>query len=118
MRVPTADATSWETQMRKGLSELCVLAVIARGETHGYAILQTLAASPTLVIGESALYPLLTRLVEAGHAVVESRPSPQGPPRRCYRITASGRYRLQRLKLFHTRQVQETRTLLDAQTHS
>ena len=32
----------WETQLRKGLVELAVLATIARGETYGYRIVEQL----------------------------------------------------------------------------
>jgi PadR family transcriptional regulator PadR len=40
---------------------------------------------------ESTVYPLLARLAREGYLSVTSAPSPAGPPRRYYQITAAGR---------------------------
>jgi len=52
----------WETQVRKGLVELAVLATIARGETYGYRIVEQLQKLEGLQFTESTVYPVLTRL--------------------------------------------------------
>ena len=52
----------WETQLRKGLVELAVLATIARGETYGYRIVEQLQGLDGLQFTESTIYPVLTRL--------------------------------------------------------
>ncbi len=52
----------WETQLRKGLVELAVLATIARQETYGYRIVEELGKLEGLAFTESTIYPVLTRL--------------------------------------------------------
>ena len=51
----------WETQLRKGLAELAVLAAIGRGETYGYRIVEQLQKLEGLELTESTVYPVLTR---------------------------------------------------------
>ena len=85
---------SWVAQVRKGLVELCVLAVLKEGEAYGYQILQRLGKVGCLGIGESTVYPILARLGEEGFVRVRTAASPAGPPRRYYRLTPPGQARL------------------------
>ncbi len=90
---------SWDTQLRKGLVELCVLEVLARkGEAYGYQILQTLSQTAEIDFGESTLYPALARLDRDG--IIEARvaDSKSGPPRRYYRLTDRGKDRLEAMR--------------------
>jgi PadR family transcriptional regulator, regulatory protein PadR len=80
----------WETQFRKGLVELAVLATIARGETYGYRIVEELGALEGLELTESTVYPVLTRLARDGFLAIRTEPSTAGPPRRYYRLTTDG----------------------------
>ena len=89
---------SWETQLRKGVAELAVLATVARGETYGYRIVEQLRPLEGLALTESTVYPVLTRLARDGSLAVRSEPSPSGPPRRYYRLTPEGQRRLLALK--------------------
>lgn len=82
---------TWETQLRKGVVELAVLATIARGETYGYQILEGLRPFDGLELTESTVYPVLTRLARDGFVAVRTEPSPAGPTRRYYRLTEAGR---------------------------
>jgi PadR family transcriptional regulator, regulatory protein PadR len=85
------DVDSWSIQLRKGLSELCVLAAVRRlGEAYGYQLVQFLQNHNGLELTESTVYPLLARLGRDGLLSVNSLPSPAGPPRRYYRLTAAG----------------------------
>jgi PadR family transcriptional regulator PadR len=93
----------WETQLRKGLVELAVLATIARGETYGYKIVEQLQALEGLQFTESTVYPVLTRLARDGFLAIRSEPSPAGPVRRYYRLTAPGRARFGELSASWTR---------------
>jgi PadR family transcriptional regulator, regulatory protein PadR len=83
-------------QLRKGLAELSVLAVIEREEAYGYQIIQRLAQIEGLGLTESTVYPILARLAAARLVSVRSVESSSGPPRRYYRLTESGckRYQL------------------------
>jgi PadR family transcriptional regulator, regulatory protein PadR len=85
------DVEQWRIQLRKGLAELCVLAAVHRlGEAYGYQLVQYLMEHNGLELTESTVYPLLARLAREGQLSVTSTPSPSGPPRRYYRITAVG----------------------------
>ena len=87
----------WETQLRKGVVELAVLASIGREETYGYRIVDQLQRLEGLELTESTVYPVLARLARDGFLGVRSDPSPSGPTRRYYRLTAEGRRRLRQL---------------------
>lgn len=88
---------AWSSQLKKGLVELSVLAALKDGEAYGYQLLQRLSAEPLLATTESTLYPILSRLAEEKLVAVRQAPSPSGPPRRYYRLTAQGREHLQEL---------------------
>ena len=87
----------WETQLRRGVVELAVLASIARGETYGYRIVEQLQQHEGLALTESTVYPVLTRLARDGALAVRTEPSPAGPIRRYYRLTEDGQRRLVRM---------------------
>ena len=87
----------WETQLRKGLAELAILAVIGRGETYGYRIVEELERLEGLELTESTVYPVLTRLNRDGLLAVRTEQSPSGPTRRYYRLTAEGQRHLRQL---------------------
>lgn len=89
---------AWVAQVRKGLVEFCVLAVLNRGEAYGYELLQKLANAEGLAITESTVYPILSRLTKEGWVKVRVAPSPSGPPRRYYHLTALGRGRLRQME--------------------
>jgi PadR family transcriptional regulator PadR len=103
---PELDSTdrAWVSQLRKGLVELLVLAALRQQEVYGYQLLQRLAAMNGLALTESTLYPVLARLADDRLVAVRQVPSPTGPPRRYYRLTAAGERRLNDM-LAHWRQV-------------
>ena len=68
----------WETQLRKGLVELAVLATIARGETYGYRIVEQLQGLDGLQFTESTIYPVLTRLAASNYLQLALSPRPPG----------------------------------------
>src|SRR5438270_8017055 len=87
--------SQWETQLRKGVAELAVLATIARhGEAYGYRIVELLRGLDGLDLTESTVYPVLTRLARDGALDVRAEASPAGPTRRYYRLNEVGRRRL------------------------
>jgi PadR family transcriptional regulator, regulatory protein PadR len=70
-----------------------VLAILAEGESYGYAILKRVRA---LSGGEfewtdGMLYPLLHRLQRLGYVTTEWRTPPEGRRRKYYAITDDGR---------------------------
>jgi PadR family transcriptional regulator PadR len=88
--------SGWDGQLRKGLVELAVLAVIGRGDTYGYRIVAQLQQLDGLALTESTVYPVLARLARDGLLAVRTEESPSGPNRRYYRLTASGEAQLNR----------------------
>ena len=85
---------TWITQLRKGLLEFLTLNILNQGETYGYEIFQKLKQLEGMDITESTVYPILARLKKDGYAQVRSQPSPGGPPRRYFKLTAKGKSRL------------------------
>ncbi len=85
-----------KAQMRKGVLELCILAIISEKEAYPSDILEKLKSSELIVV-EGTLYPLLTRLKDAGLLEYRWVESLQGPPRKYYQLTETGRNSLQEL---------------------
>jgi len=82
-------------QLSAPLLDACVLAVLAEGETYGYALTQRLQKE--LDISGSTLYPVLRRLQKEGCLTVRDRQY-QGRNRRYYAITWAGSDRLEELR--------------------
>jgi PadR family transcriptional regulator PadR len=80
---------SIQVQLRKGALDLCVLAVLSRGESYGYEIASTLAAAVSM--GEGTIYPLMRRMQNDGLVATRIVESSNGPPRKYYRLTPLGR---------------------------
>lgn len=76
-----------DAQLKKGLLEVCVLAVIRTGETYGYKIISDLA--PCIEISESTLYPILRRMETSG-AVTTRSEIYNGRARKYFCITKLG----------------------------
>ena len=88
---------AWIAQVRKGLVELCIMAALRRGEAYGYQLLQELSNAGRLAITESTIYPILSRLRRDGFVRVRATASPDGPPRRYYRLTSLGQARFKQM---------------------
>jgi PadR family transcriptional regulator PadR len=84
-----------QAQLLKGVLELAVLAVIARGETYGYEILSTLEDAGFDGVGDASVYGTLRRLEQAGHLESRLVASDSGPARKYYSVTPSGAQQLQ-----------------------
>ena len=79
-----------KAQMRKGILEYCILAILSREDSYAPKIIAYLKKT-NLIVVEGTLYPLLTRLKNAGYLAYRWEESPQGPPRKVYTLTESGR---------------------------
>lgn len=85
------------SQMRKGILEFCVLTLINQEEIYASDIIQKLKDGKLIVV-EGTLYPLLTRLKNAGLTSYKWVESEQGPPRKYYEITPEGKAFLKKLQ--------------------
>ena len=74
-----------------------VLAILAEGESYGYAILKRVRelSGGELEWTDGMLYPLLHRLQRFGYVETDWRTPPEGRRRRYYAITEDGRSALQ-----------------------
>ena len=81
---------SWVSQIRKGVLEIAVLALLGAREMYGFEIVSSLEANPQLAISAGTVYPLLSRLKKAGLIASVWRESPVGPPRKYYTLTDEG----------------------------
>ena len=70
-----------------------VLAILAEGESYGYALLRRVRelSGGELEWTDGMLYPLLHRLDRLGHVTTEWRTSPEGRRRKYYSVTDDGR---------------------------
>ena len=103
LRPPTADdslcvalsaedsglAESIQTQLRKGVLELCVLTLLSRADAYGYEIASRLMQD--VGMGEGTIYPLMRRMQDDGLVSTYLVEAPGGPPRKYYRLTETGR---------------------------
>ncbi len=83
-------ADNVKIQMRKGILEYCILAILSREDSYAPKIIAELQEAEMIVV-EGTLYPLLTRQKNAGLLTYRWEESPQGPPRKYYSLTDKGR---------------------------
>ena len=82
-----------KVQMRKGILEYCILAILSREDSYAPKIIAELKQAEMIVV-EGTLYPILTRQKNAGLLTYRWEESPQGPPRKYYMLTEAGRQQL------------------------
>lgn len=84
------------TQLRKGVIEMCILSLISRKDMYGYEIVQAIAQHTE--INEGTVYPILRRLTMDNYFSTYLRESSGGPARKYYSITDGGRAYLEKSK--------------------
>ena len=77
------------TQFRKGVIEMCVMALISKKDMYGYEIVGEVAKFTD--INEGTIYPILRRLTKEGYFNTYLVESNSGPVRKYYKITPIGR---------------------------
>ncbi len=91
---------TWLAQLRRGVVEHCVLALLSHGESYGFDIAHTLTETYRLDMSEGTLYPLLARLDRQGLVASTWKSSSNGPSRRYYSITDAGARSLEEFKRY------------------
>ncbi|WP_332634924.1 PadR family transcriptional regulator [Halalkalibacter flavus] len=76
-------------QFKKGVLELCVLILLDKQDRYGYELVQKI--SEKIAISEGTVYPLLRRLTKEGYFTTYLKESSEGPSRKYYKLTDSGR---------------------------
>lgn len=80
-----------DAQLKRGLIEVCVLALLKKGDSYGYQLIKDV--SGLIQVSESTLYPILRRLETAGHLTVYTVEH-NSRLRKYYAITDSGKQRI------------------------
>lgn len=106
-----------QAQMRKGVLEFCILSILSRNEVYPSDIIAEMKASRLIVV-EGTLYPLLTRLKNAGLLQYRWEESKSGPPRKYYSLTAEGQEFLNALKSTWTELVEAVQLTTKTETKS
>lgn len=82
------------TQLLRGVLDLCLLAVIEDGPSYGYEMVRRLEDRGLVAVAQGSIYPLLGRLEREGWVETYRATSDDGPPRKYYRLSDSGRQAL------------------------
>lgn len=80
-----------DVQMKRGMIEVCILSLLARGDSYGYQLIKDIA--PIMEISESTLYPVLRRL-EAADCLTVYSVEHNSRLRKYYAITENGRKKI------------------------
>jgi PadR family transcriptional regulator PadR len=79
-----------DTQLKKGILEMCILFQLTKSEMYGYEIMKIIKdVFPDVYDG--SIYAILRRLNADGYTETYMRESTGGPPRKYYRITDAGK---------------------------
>jgi PadR family transcriptional regulator, regulatory protein PadR len=76
------------SQLKKGVLELCVMVILSKKDCYGYELVETISKHITVV--EGTIYPLLRRLLNEGYFETYLQESGEGPPRKYYRLSKVG----------------------------
>lgn len=84
-----------DTQLKRGLLDVCVLSAIKSGDSYGYKMIKDM--KPYIEMSESTLYTVLKRLELSGMLTVYTSEH-GGRLRKYYRITKAGLGRIEDFK--------------------
>lgn len=76
-------------QFKKGVVELCVMALLYKRDYYGYDLSEYL--SSRLEISDGTVYPILRNLKDAGFVTTYLSEESGGPPRKYYSVTQTGK---------------------------
>lgn len=76
------------SQLKKGVLELCVLSLLSKKDYYGYELVNEI--SKDIKISDGTIYPILRRLNQEGLFETYLQESQEGPPRKYYKLTNIG----------------------------
>lgn len=100
-------------QYKKGVVELCVLALLHGHDRYGYEISELLSGH--IDIADGTVYPVLRKLKADGLLTTYLQEESGGPPRKYYRLTELGREVYQNDRAEYLKFAQAVRTLLEGE---
>ncbi len=102
-------------QYKKGVLELCVLALMKKHDWYGYEISEYL--SGRINIADGTVYPILRKLKGEGLLTTYLQEESGGPPRKYYSLTALGRETYERDRAEYLRFARTVGTMLEDDDH-
>ena len=99
------------TQYKKGVLELCVLALLHKRDCYGYEISEFL--SQHIEIAGGTVYPILRKLKADGLLTTYLQEESGGPPRKYYKLTELVRETYQKDRAEYLKWAQSVRHLLE-----
>jgi PadR family transcriptional regulator len=99
-----------QSELLRGVLDLCLLALIDEEPAYGYEMAKRLRERGLSMVGEGSIYPLLGRLERDGLVETYRLESSSGPPRKYYRASSAGQRVLER----GTEEWRATRAAIDA----
>lgn len=90
-------ADTLDVNLTRGTLDLLILKALSWGPRHGYGVVEWIeaATSNAMLVGEGTLYPALHRLERAGYVDAEWGLSENNRQAKFYKLSATGRRRLQ-----------------------
>jgi PadR family transcriptional regulator PadR len=79
-------------QFKKGVVEMCILALINDHDMYGFEVIDRLASE--IDVNENTVYPILRRLTQQGLFETYEKTTTQGAPRKYYKMTSKGMEKL------------------------
>ena len=76
-------------QYKKGVSELCILAILSKKDMYGYELSEYI--SNQIDISDGTVYPILRKLKADGLVKTYLSEDSGGPPRKYYSLTQLGK---------------------------
>ena len=101
------------SQLLRGVLDAAVLAVVQRRDGYGYDVVRRLRAGGLADVGDASVYGTLRRLYRGGALTSYVVPSDEGPHRRYYGITETGRSQLGEARATWAEFVQTVGVLLE-----
>ena len=99
------------SQYKKGVLELCVLALLKKHDCYGYEISEFLSGH--IRIADGTVYPILRKLKADGLLTTYLQEESGGPPRKSYRLTELGRETYENDRADYLKFAQAVKNLLE-----
>lgn len=93
--VPKSTGQSRTSQLLHGVLDMCLLSIIDEEASYGYEMVRKLRERGLDLASEGSIYPLLSRLQKQGMIEGYLVQSSEGPARKYYRMSKSGKTTLE-----------------------
>ena len=103
------------TQYKKGVLELCVMALLKKQDCYGYEISETLARQ--IDIADGTVYPILRKLKADGLLTTYLQEESGGPPRKYYSLTRLGKEAFEKDRREYLMFAASVRSMLEEDEH-